>query len=79
MSSERRDARVFRLFQPLDFGKGETQPQSRRRGFSIALDVPLPVRLPTSEKGQNRPITSDLRQEPGALAAHAGICAGGAG
>ncbi len=25
-----------------------------------------------------RPITSDLRQEPGALAAHAGICAGGA-
>ncbi len=24
-----------------------------------------------------RPITSDLRQEPGALAAHAGICAGG--
>ncbi len=23
------------------------------------------------------PITSDLRQEPGALAAHAGICAGG--
>ncbi len=26
-----------------------------------------------------RPITSDLRQEPGALAAHAGICAGGSG
>ncbi len=26
-----------------------------------------------------RPITSDLRQEPGALAAHAGICAGCAG
>ena len=25
------------------------------------------------------PITSDLRQEPGALAAHAGICAGGSG
>ena len=25
------------------------------------------------------PITSDLRQEPGALAAHAGICAGGVG
>ncbi len=24
-----------------------------------------------------RPIASDLRQEPGALAAHAGICAGG--
>ncbi len=26
-----------------------------------------------------RPIASDLRQEPGALAAHAGICAGGGG
>ncbi len=26
-----------------------------------------------------RPIASDLRQEPGALAAHAGICAGGSG
>ncbi len=26
-----------------------------------------------------RPITSDLRQEPGALVAHAGICAGGSG
>jgi len=26
-----------------------------------------------------RPVTFDLRQEPGALAAHAGICAGGAG
>ncbi len=25
------------------------------------------------------PITSDLRQEPGALVAHAGICAGGSG
>lgn len=41
-------------------------PQSRAHGSELH-GYPIP----------RRPITSDLRQEPGALAAHAGICAGG--
>ena len=45
---------------------GTSMPPKQRAHGSELHGYPIP----------RRPITSDLRQEPGALVAHAGICAG---